>query len=81
MQQEFEQRGAIEPVLKLRPLYEMRGAGAFDGVVHLGRIEVKFICHLEIGGPPVFQRELEQHDDIQWPQHITSAIQMRSIFK
>jgi hypothetical protein len=24
----------------------MRGAGAFDGVVHLGRIEVKFICHL-----------------------------------
>jgi hypothetical protein len=28
----------------------MRSAGAFDGVVHLGRIEVKFICHLEIGG-------------------------------
>ena len=35
VQQKFEQRGAIEPVLKFRPLDEIRGAGAFDGVVHL----------------------------------------------
>jgi hypothetical protein len=36
---------------------------------------VKLIGHLEIGRSPVLQRELEQHNDIERPQHVTSIAQ------
>jgi hypothetical protein len=81
MQQEFEQRGAIQPVLLFWRLDEVRSTGTFDGGIHLGGVEVKLIGHLEIGRAPVLQRELEQHNDIERPQHVTSIAQVRSIFK
>lgn len=47
MQEELDQRGMIEPLL-CRPTHRVRGSGTFDGGVHLGKAEMKFIGKLEI---------------------------------
>ena len=51
MQQEFEERRAIQPVFQFWTLHQMGGAGPLDGRIYLGGIEMEIVGHLKIRGP------------------------------
>jgi hypothetical protein len=70
MEQEFEQRRAVQPVIKFRALHKVGSARAFDGGIHLGRIQMEFVRQAQVRRPSAFlQRKLEQHNKIERPQH------------
>lgn len=82
MQEKLQQRGAVEPVVQLRALHELRGAGTLDGRIDLGGIEVELIRELKIGGPLTAKEgEFEQHDDIERLEHFSIVGSIYSIFK
>ena len=70
MNQEFEQRGAIQAISEFRPLNEVRRPRTLHRSVDLGRIEAEFVRQAQVRRPfAVLQRKLKHDDDIEWPEH------------
>lgn len=60
VQKKFEQSGAIQLVSLLQRMNQVRGAGALDGGIYLGLVNMQFVGEAQVGrAPAILQREFQ----------------------